>query len=371
MEAKNQDELPTRPTDLDKTFAELGLHQPPRWGGGRYLLAALGSFAACVAVMFVSSGMPAQLVGLTLSFASAYFAFKGSLHPHLALKLVNCLVFVLSALTTLMMAAFAGGGGFTRGRQLRRFGKAMLPVLDGRDDGWTHVKLAPVVDDATRRGLAAQWRENGRTEHASVAAFARLTLDLMALGAPPDLVSAANRDALDEIRHAELCFSLARALDGQTLRPSAFPEAQTARMLPSQRLLALSKLAVDSLIDGALYEGFSARVVAKLSRRCEDQEIQGILRQIAEDEWRHAAHGWDVVYWCVAEGGDPVLAALRGALKTLPDAVRSTLPEAAARGDWERWGIHGHALETEEFTRTRHELVRRVESMHKPRAKAA
>lgn len=371
MEAKNQNDHDIRPTDLDSTFAELGLHQPKRWGGGRYLLAALASFGAGVGVSFVSEALPAKLAILTLTFAAAHFAFKGFLRPHVGLKILNFLVFLFTAIATLAMAAFSGGGGFSRGRQLRRFGKAMLPALDRRDDGWTHVKLAPVVDPQTRRGLAAQWRENGRTEHASVAAFARLTLDLMALGAPPDLVAAANRDALDEIRHAELCFSLARALDGETLRPTAFPAAQTARTLPSRRLLALAKLAVDSLIDGALYEGFSARVIAKLSRRCEDPEVQGILRQIAEDEWRHSAHGWDVVYWCVAEGGEPVLAALRGALVTLPKAVRSTLPEAAAQGEWERWGIHGHALETEEFLRTRHELVRRVESMHKPKAKAA
>ena len=33
------------------------------------------------------------------------------------------------------------------------------------------------VDADVRDVLAAQWRENGRTEHASVAAFAHLSLD--------------------------------------------------------------------------------------------------------------------------------------------------------------------------------------------------
>src|SRR5688572_6390900 len=82
-----------------------------------------------------------------------------------------------------------------------------------------------------------------------------ITLDLIALGAPPALVAAAQRDALDEIRHAELCFSLARALDGGALGPAPFPEVQRARARSSARPRALAQLAVDALIDGALHEG--------------------------------------------------------------------------------------------------------------------
>src|SRR4029077_13893090 len=117
-------------------------------------------------------------------------------------------------------------------------------------------------------GVADRWRENGKTEHASVAAFARLTLDLMALGAPPDLIAAANQDALDEIRHTELCFSLAKALDGKAVSPGAFPQAQRVATLPRSRTFALAKLAVDSLIDGALHEAVSARIIASLAHRC-------------------------------------------------------------------------------------------------------
>jgi hypothetical protein len=219
------------------------------------------------------------------------------------------------------------------------------------------------VDEDVSAAVAAQWRENGRTEHASVAAFARLTLDLMALGAPPALVPAANRDALDEIRHTEICFSLARALDGKGESPSAFPEASRARTLPASRTLALAALAVDSLVDGALHEWVSARVIGRLVRRCEQPQIRAVLKEIAADEGRHAAHGWDVVAWCLAEGGSAVADALRGALKALPREARSPLPEAAWDGAWERLGIHGHALAKQEFAAGRAALVRRVERM--------
>ena len=125
--------------------------------------------------------------------------------------------------------AVAATQGFSRGRQLRRFGRVLLPRLRP-SAAWTtvDVALAGPERNAAPAGLADQWRENGKTEHASVAAFARLTLDLMALGAPPALIADVQKDALDEIRHAELCFSLAHALDGQPVSPAAFGEARRA-----------------------------------------------------------------------------------------------------------------------------------------------
>jgi hypothetical protein len=252
--------------------------------------------------------------------------------------------------------------GFIRGRQVRRRGRIVLaPVHAG--GAWAEMPSAAEVAAPDLARIAAQWRENGRNEHASVAAFARLTLDLMALGAPPELIAAANRDALDEIQHAELCFSLARRLDGQTMGPGPFPEASAVAMLPRQRSRALAKLAVDSLIDGALLEGMSARVIAKLSRRCEDQDIRRMMRQIAADEWRHAGHGWDALEWCVAVGGMPVRAALEGALSKIPATIASRAPAAARAGEWERFGIPGAELEAAEYARTLAEVRRRLEAL--------
>jgi len=255
--------------------------------------------------------------------------------------------------------AYLATFGFSRGRQLRRFGRVLLPGLrDG--SGWTASAVDAQGFAGAPDGLAGQWRENGKTEHASVAAFARLTLDLMALGAPPRLIAAANQDALDEIRHTELCFSLARALDGRSVEPAPFPEAQRVSTLPRSRTLALAKLAVDSLVDGALHEGVSARIISRLSRRCEVPAIRAALREIASDEGRHAAHGWWVVDWCLEEGGRPVQEALLGALGALPKQMRSELPQAARDGGWERWGIHGHALESEEYAAALAQVVERT-----------
>lgn len=249
--------------------------------------------------------------------------------------------------------------GFARGRQLRRRGRILLPPVEDRV-GWAGLDLEVSAAPELRARLAARWRENGRTEHASVAAFARLTLDLIALGAPATLIEAANRDAKDEIRHAELCFSLARALDSRSESPGPFPAAQHAGGLPSTRSLALAQLAVSSLIDGALHEGVSARVIARLVKRCEEPTVRDALRELAADEGRHAAHGWDVVEWCLSEGGAPVAHALRGALRTIPVHVESDLPMDARDGGWEKHGIHGAVLEAEEYAKARADVVRRV-----------
>lgn len=336
-----------------------------------YTLAALTSSPRAL-LLGAFLGALFGLAGCGYGLASFFRGFE--VYPELPARqvvwsLVGSIMGLAAAVVGFGVALFSTLA-FTRGRQVRRFGRALLPPV-GAGDAWS--RAVPGVPagmialggegEETRRALAAQWRENGRTEHASVAAFARHTLDLMALGAPPALVAAAQRDALDEIRHAELCFALARAIDGRNESPGAFPGAARSLALPRPRLLALGELAVDSLVDGALHEGASARIVAKLARRCEEPAVASILKSIAADEGRHSAHAWDVVRWCVAEGGEPVLRALAAAARALPRTVRSGLPAAARGGSWERWGIAGEALEADELARARADAVRRVEAL--------
>lgn len=367
------------------------LAPPPRTASEawrRHRGAALRCFGYAIATVVAAvvvgrvAAFPYLLLGL---FVAGVVAFVGVVQ---AIRAVVCLSLepqpgrpgkVGGALLALGLNVFLGLGllgamlslmAFSRGRQLRRFGRVLLPRLQ-RGTSWAGVPTQVVVPSEVRPALAAQWRENGRTEHASVAAFARLTLDLLALGAPPQLVASAQRDALDEIRHAEACFSLARALDGGTEGPGPFPEAQRARTLSGMRPVALAQLAVDSMIDGALHEGVSARILARLAKVCEEPATRAALLELARDEGRHAAHGWDVVRYCLEEGGRPVASALHGALRALPSQMRSAIPGPARDGAWERYGVHGEALEAEEFSKARVELTKRVQSLTARRALAA
>ena len=62
---------------------------------------------------------------------------------------------------------------------------------------------------AERTRLAELWQADALMEHASIASFARFSLQLLALGAPARLVRDAQAAALDEVRHAEHAFSIA------------------------------------------------------------------------------------------------------------------------------------------------------------------
>ena len=53
----------------------------------------------------------------------------------------------------------------------------------------------------TRARLGVAWLEIARMEHASIAAFARFALQLLAVGAPPDLILAGQRAMADETNH--------------------------------------------------------------------------------------------------------------------------------------------------------------------------
>src|SRR5262245_889099 len=60
------------------------------------------------------------------------------------------------------------------------------------------------VDPTTRAALAAAWLRDAQMEHASIASFARFTLELLAVGAPAELVADSQRASLDEIEHARM-----------------------------------------------------------------------------------------------------------------------------------------------------------------------
>ena len=85
--------------------------------------------------------------------------------------------------------------------------------------------------------------------------------------------------------------------------------------------------------------------------------------EISSDEGRHAAHAWDVLEWCIEDGGDIVVNALRGSIAALPRRIRSNRPAAAQRGRWEPYGIHGQLLEEDEYVRVRSSALKRLNAL--------
>ena len=106
--------------------------------------------------------------------------------------------------------------GATRGRPLRLRGRiAAAPTT--RTDAWIE-GAAPELHDLTpalRERLGTEWLQDAREEYASIPAFSLQSLHLTQLAAPPELVMASHRAALDEVSHARRCFALATAYLGR------------------------------------------------------------------------------------------------------------------------------------------------------------
>ncbi len=262
------------------------------------------------------------------------------------------------------LSAFVSTLSFTRGRQIEKRGRPVFAEL------FESVADRRAPEGEAPEEVADAWRKNGLTEHASVAAFARLSIELLELGAPKALVDAAHADAIDESRHTDLCFDLATRFDGREVRPGAFPTG-AARATRGPRSIRLCRLAVESLIDGAINEGVSARVVAEMSKDVEDEKVAEVLRSIARDEGRHAVHGFEVLAWCIQVGGRPVIAAVESALAHLPTTLGHGLTKDAADGRWERFGIPSRARETAAFEVVRERTIQRTRRLiEKARAAA-
>ncbi len=212
----------------------------------------------------------------------------------------------------------------TKGRVLRVRNRAQLPE-PARGDGWAGeavvLERPPAAHE--RRLLGELWLLTARMEQASVAAFSQLGLHLAALGAPARLLESTHRAALDEIRHACACFAIVRAMTGEP--HSAGP----IRALANARAAGVDmiRLAIGSLVDGCLGEGVAADVAARGARSAKDPAIRRVLEMIACDEATHAELGWDVLAWCLAEGGAEVGRAVEVRVGQLGRELAPQLPD--------------------------------------------
>ncbi|HUQ07774.1 MAG TPA: ferritin-like domain-containing protein, partial [Kofleriaceae bacterium] len=217
------------------------------------------------------------------------------------------------------------GESTSKGRLLRLRGKARLPdVTPGR--GWADDATPRVahLTAAERRTLADAWLLSARMEHASIPAFAQLSLHLAALGAPSDLVERTHTAALDELRHARRCFAMANAYAGTSYTAGPIVELATPdRTTPIDHV----RLAVGSLVDGCLAEGIASDVAALGAGRAEDPVVRDTLAMIAADEAQHAELAWSVLAWCLDTNSAHVHAAVSARAQRLSDELAPRVPD--------------------------------------------
>jgi hypothetical protein len=156
------------------------------------------------------------------------------------------------------------------------------------------VVAVPCVElsDAIRRG----WVDQALMEHASVAAFARFSLQLLALGAPADLVARSARAMSDEIEHARACFELARRHGPADVGPGPLDVSGALESMDLDAVL------VGTIAEGCIGETVAAIEAAEASEHCEDPATRSVLERIARDETRHAELAWRFVAWALEAG---------------------------------------------------------------------
>lgn len=182
---------------------------------------------------------------------------------------------------------------------------------------------------ALRAVLADTWVRDGLAEHASVASFARFSLELMAVGAPAELLASAHAAALDEVRHARICFALAAAYGGGAIVPGPFPVGGAVSISDD-----LEALAVAVAREGCIAETIAATVVAARHARATDPAVRAALGEIASDEQRHAELAWRTLAWALRTGGQRLRGRVRAELERAlsgagPASAGEELGEAA------------------------------------------
>jgi hypothetical protein len=178
-----------------------------------------------------------------------------------------------------------------------------------------------------RAALAAAWTRDAQLEHASVASFARFALELMAVGAPAELVAATHQAALDEIQHARLCFGLASAYSGGGIEPAELPIGER---LDIRRDLA--SVAAAAVREGCIGETLAAMLACEQLASATDPCVRAVLSTIAADEGRHAELAWRAVAWAIRVGGPTVAESVRAAFdEALAAAVGDDSPMAPER----------------------------------------
>jgi hypothetical protein len=196
------------------------------------------------------------------------------------------------------------------------------------------------LDAVTRRELARVWQADALEEHASIAAFARFTMLMLSVGAPPELVVASQRASLDEVTHARDCFALAQRYGASAVGPGALDVHDALGPM------SLADLAALTAEEGCVGETLGAALATEQLAYATDPRARRVLARLVRDEARHAELSWRFVAWAVAEerrgalGAAGVLAAVT---RAIDHAVRATraMEIRPCVADLAAWHAHG------------------------------
>jgi hypothetical protein len=251
----------------------------------------------------------------------------------------------------LLQDAWVGGGV----RFLPTYGDlSVCSVVAGRplrtDSGMASIRAATrLAPDFTRSrhsvaAVGEAWERDAQLECASILAFLQLAEQLAVLDAPPALVARALDGARDEIRHTQLCATLASRHLRQRVQPT-LPHVEARRCKYGRA--ALVRLATESWLDGCVAEGIAARHATLAAELATDADARRVQQHIAVDEARHAELGWATLTWALERGGDEVRAAVCALRAVAPHEVSPTGLHDDVPDDLARYGrLNMHTVNT-------------------------
>lgn len=179
------------------------------------------------------------------------------------------------------------------------------------------------LDNETREAVATHWLEVAAFEHASVASFARVTLDLLALGAPAPLLAETQRAGLDEVEHARLAYAVASAYAARKLGPGALD-------LTSVPVRADAREIIRSLIlEACVGETLGVAEALEIAGVVRDPALARVHARIAADEQRHAELAWRTLTWLLTGTSEAVR---REAERWFDEAIAGAARDPAPRG---------------------------------------
>jgi len=200
------------------------------------------------------------------------------------------------------------GSSCAIGRPLLVAGAPRTAPSTGRED-WASEEHRPALEGLepeVREALAATWMEIAALEHASVASFARFSLQLLSIGAPADLLLLSQQAAADEVEHARIAYGLASHYAGERVGPAPLDLSGVRVETDARAILA-------SLIEEACVgETIGAAEALSLSQAVADPVLRAVHARIARDEQRHAELAWRTLGFMLGSASPELVAFARG-----------------------------------------------------------
>lgn len=155
------------------------------------------------------------------------------------------------------------------------------------------------------QAIARAWTDTALSAHAAIGMYARFTLQLMSLGAPPGLINGAAQAMQDEVAHAQACFSLARRHAGCDVGPGPLQSP------PSLRESDLTSVVLSAVQRGCIQEAVETLSAREALEHCQDAATREVLLSRLELKAQQAQLAWRFLAWALRsrrQGGGRELA---------------------------------------------------------------